>query len=112
MYKMFEIEIRSTRIKPTERDGSLYYYDIRHDEDWDNPVTIEKKVIVNHWGTLVSTVNLDALFESEDYVNITPEQQSLIYEHVDTGEFVDGNQLLCVSPERSKEYDSFTICGS
>lgn len=43
----------SGRIKQAERKPNIYYYDIRHsDEDGFEPVTIEKRVIVNHFATI------------------------------------------------------------
>ncbi len=43
------------RIPSTERDPNLFYYELRHSgSDWSVPVNLEKSVLVNFWGTLVS----------------------------------------------------------
>jgi hypothetical protein len=39
--------------KKAEYPGEYFYYPIRHsDRDWACPATIEKHVLVNHWGMI------------------------------------------------------------
>lgn len=45
----------SEKIIPKENRHNGFYYDLRHgDNDWVTPVTIEKSVVVNYWGTIVT----------------------------------------------------------
>lgn len=94
---MLEIQIKTERVKLDERAASLFYYGIRHsDSDWGKPVTIEPNVVVNFFGTLISTESLDELFKNTDdkYHNLSQKQRQLIYNNADSGEFIDGSLLL------------------
>lgn len=55
-----KVWITDLRIKPSDRINDLYYYDIRDNSEGE-PCSIEDFVMVNHWGTIVSTKNLDHL---------------------------------------------------
>lgn len=65
---------------------SLYMYEVRHDDDGrGDPVQIAKWVMVNHWGTLISSVpiKLDSYkTESNAFRDIDPEKD-WHYEGVD-----------------------------
>ena len=44
-----------TRIPKEERDKTLYYYDVRHDDNCKGEaVMLRPFVMVNHWGTIVT----------------------------------------------------------
>jgi hypothetical protein len=51
-----QIEVfEDLRIPKEKRDPNRYYYELRHaDNDWSCPITVEKAVLVNFWGTLIS----------------------------------------------------------
>lgn len=54
-----DVYITDLRIKKVDRSPNLFYYDLRHsDEDFSVPCTVEDFVIVNHWGTMISTKDL------------------------------------------------------
>jgi len=70
------------RIPAKARDTKLFYYGIRHsDTNLGEPSTIETNVIVNHYGTLVTTKELD--FGDSDYIPLDDEQKCLIVESID-----------------------------
>lgn len=47
--------LEDKRIPKAERDPNKFYYELRHaDNDWSVPITVEKNVLVNFWGTLIS----------------------------------------------------------
>ena len=56
----------------------LYMYEVRHDDDFrGDPVQIGKWVMVNHWGTLISSfsIRLDSYkTENNAFRNIDPEK--------------------------------------
>jgi hypothetical protein len=55
-----------------------FIYDIRHaDDDWDRPVSIEKRVFVNHWGVLISDTKL--LKDDVDFDYLTKREIDAIY---------------------------------
>lgn len=90
----FLVKITILRIKGPEQEPNLFYYHIRHsDSDWGKPISVEKHVLVNHFGTLVSTVSLDFLFEKKEYYTLKPCQRNVIYNN-DNFEFFDGNELF------------------
>jgi|GEM_PF-5624645 len=78
------VHVTSLRIPSDERQEGLFYYDIRHDEeDWCEPVTVEPGVLVNHFGTMVTTKPLT--FSTEfgfQSIEITEEEKEMIYHHI------------------------------
>lgn len=42
------------RIKEADRKPNKYYYELRHGDDWGEPETIEKSVMVNFYGTIIA----------------------------------------------------------
>lgn len=57
--------LRPKDIEPKYKKG-FRIYEIRHSaNDWSTPVTIEKKVYANFWGTLLSNKTLKEEFYSE-----------------------------------------------
>jgi hypothetical protein len=68
-----------SRIPTETKNPELFYYGIRNsDEDLGRPSTIEERVIVNYWGTLVTTKELD--FRGLDYIALNDRQIELIME--------------------------------
>lgn len=75
------------RIPHAERIKGRYYYDIRHDDEGlGNPVTIEKGVLVNHFGTMETLEPIEGINESkftddnwEPYFLSKQEQEDIIY---------------------------------
>ncbi|UYX56048.1 hypothetical protein M3Y14_34265 (plasmid) [Bacillus thuringiensis] len=74
----------SLRIPQEERNSDLYYYDIRHaDCGWCEPATIEPFVMVNHYGTITTTLPLELNdgTESNQYLVLTDEEGNLISQY-------------------------------
>ena len=72
------IEIRVYPHKATRDIGKKqilkykFRYDIRHAETaWDKPITIEKRVWVNFWGTIFTNKSLDKFFNDFSYILLT-----------------------------------------
>ncbi|HBG47613.1 MAG TPA: hypothetical protein DDW94_11595 [Deltaproteobacteria bacterium] len=52
--------LEDTRVFEPDRKAGLHYYECRHGEnDWSQPISIEQSVLVNFWGTLVTTESLN-----------------------------------------------------
>ena len=69
------------RIDPTTIPDGLYVYDIRHDDDsLGDPVTIEAKVLVNRYGSVITTKPIQCIEDNSDrgYVDIA----DLSFEHI------------------------------
>lgn len=76
-----KILIASTcRIQINERKKGVYYYDIRHsDDNGFEPVTVEDKVMVNHF----ATIGLEKPLEfTEDYLTLNDKEKRLILEKI------------------------------
>lgn len=77
------IEVYVTDSRITKRRSGLYHYEIRHDEDW-MPSTIEKRVVVDHYGTVVCRQSLDFLFkgvkQGADYILLNGDEVFSIFE--------------------------------
>ena len=55
------------RIPHEDRNNVLHYYELRHsDDDWSRPATLEKSVIVDFFGTLISKEAI----EVGDYIDL------------------------------------------
>lgn len=63
------------RIPLNERDPRYHYYEIRHDEEWE-PATVEKKVLVNFWGTIATDTDLG--IEGDGYYSLTEDDLEVI----------------------------------
>ena len=63
-------EFIDLRIDPATIPQGKHMYHCRHDDsgDWCTPVTIEKRVIVNFCGTLITDTEID--FKGETYIPI------------------------------------------
>lgn len=54
-FRGIAVEVTRTRPKAEERDPKKFYLDLRHSEtDWTQPVTVERSVWANYWGTIIS----------------------------------------------------------
>ena len=60
------------RIDPTTIPDGLYVYDIRHADDLGDPVTIEARVLVNRYGSVITTKPIQCIEDDPDhgYVDI------------------------------------------
>jgi hypothetical protein len=78
IFRGIDVEVVQARVK--DRDSDRFYYEIRHpDDDWASPATLEEKVAVNFWGTLVSPKKLD--FGEDDYLELSDsEMETLMVE--------------------------------
>lgn len=68
------------RIDPTTIPDGLYVYDIRHADDLGDPVTIEARVLVNRYGSVITTKPIQCIEDDPDhgYVDIA----NLSFEHI------------------------------
>jgi len=72
-YRGIPVQVVQERVK--SRKADLHYYEIRYAPDaWATPATIEEKVAVNFWGTLISPQKLD--FAGDDYVELSDAEMS------------------------------------
>lgn len=58
-----------------------YHYQLRHDDNFDKPCTIEKVVTVNHFGDVILDSPLEKLeddLHQEKYVELSVEDQAMI----------------------------------
>ncbi len=63
--------LEDTRIPAKERDPNLHYYECRHSEsDWSQPCSVEKWVVVNFWGTIITRKSLP-IPSTGDYIDLT-----------------------------------------
>lgn len=68
------------RIDPKTIPDGLYVYDIRHADDLGDPVTIEARVLVNRYGSVITTKPIQCIEDDPDhgYVDIA----DLSFEHI------------------------------
>lgn len=77
------LRITESRVPEKERLPGLFYYEVRHGDDWGRPVTIEKQVLVNFWGTIVASAPLELKDRLEgetmpDYLDLTSKERNLL----------------------------------
>ena len=89
----FKCQIQTASVPKEERLPHLFYYDMRHGENWCKPNTIEKFVGANHCCTLISNVDLSVLFIRQDYYKVNNKMRDIIYNKLDCGAF-DGKELF------------------
>lgn len=53
-----KVYITDLRIRKQDMSKNLYYYDIKYNDE-EMPCSIEQHVLMNHWGTMVSTKNIN-----------------------------------------------------
>lgn len=80
------VQVEQFRIKQEERDPNLFYYDIRHeDNDWGEPCSLEKRVWVNHFGTMATSepISEEAFESAGDYqwISLSEEDKAAMAEH-------------------------------
>lgn len=69
------------RIKNDEQQSGLNYYHIRHDDEGWLPVSVENKVLVNHFGTIISSNKLDMdvmNWNGERYINLSEQEKNTL----------------------------------
>lgn len=76
-----ETYITDLRIKQDERINDLYYYNIRHDDEG-TPCSLEKVVVFDHWGTLVSIKSLDHLLDESNFTELTEKEINDLYKAI------------------------------
>jgi len=92
-----EAYVSDFRLPAKGRFPELFYYDIRHsDTDLGEPSTIEKDVLVNYYGTLVTTKELN--FGDSDYIPLSDEQKQLIMESI-SGIPYSQEEVVCLSSD-------------
>ena len=69
--------ITDERVKKETRRAEYNYYEMRHDDDndWATPVTIERGVLVNFCGTIVSK---EDLLENVKYIELSDDESSFL----------------------------------
>lgn len=70
--------ITNHRIDRTTVPEGFYAYDIRHDEDWGNPCTIEPNILVNHYGTILTNRPVEFEDARDPYVRLQNDQRESI----------------------------------
>jgi len=90
--KAFKLEDFKIEVFEGKRLGQLseetikdkFCYCLRHDDegDWCMPITIEKAVYCNFWGTLVSDKPIPQIQKDGDYINLTNKQQDYIINNI------------------------------
>lgn len=87
-FRGYEGYIVDTRVKKENRKESYFYYDLRHDDDWTDPCTIEDSVFVNHWGTICFKESIDHLLtpwgENRLSTDLTEEEIESIWTAIET----------------------------
>lgn len=82
------VEVTCRRIRQSEEQEGLHYYRIRHtDDDWGQPWSVEKYVLVNHYGTVVTSEPIPYLEETPSesegkrYIELTEDEIQFIFEN-------------------------------
>lgn len=104
MYELMEIEghiclFTDNRIDKTSIPDGLFYYDVRHDDGGDM-CTIEKNVVVNYYGGLISKTEL--LPDGAEYINIEDIEYGYVGDTQSLKEFASQKPqiVLCVNNQR------------
>lgn len=75
VFRGIPVQLVQARVK--NRSPELHYYEIRCPDDaWASPATLEHKVAVNFWGTLISRQALD--FGGDDYLELTDSEMTTL----------------------------------
>ena len=79
LFRGQECYLFTTRINIPNNLTGYFRYDIRHhDYDWTTPLTLEKKVLVDYYGSIFSPVKL--IHGNKDYSILTKKEQSILQE--------------------------------
>lgn len=87
-YKGKNCRITKGRIGNRNVKG-FWFYELRHGDIWSIPLTVEKHVDVNFWGTLITpmplwrTLKSVALTPKNEYIDLTIPEQELFMEAVE-----------------------------
>jgi hypothetical protein len=61
------------------RSTDRFLYHIRHsDDDWDNPITVEPFVGVNHWGSIILLHEIEFASKSDPHITIPKKCRQLL----------------------------------
>lgn len=60
-FRGYEGYVVESRIRSDEKRDDLFYYHLRHGDEWGEPVSLEDYVFVNHWGTICFKESIDHL---------------------------------------------------
>ena len=60
------------RVKRETLPEGIFCYDLRHGDDMGAPVSIENRVVVNHFGTILTAIPFD--FGDSDYLSVDYEK--------------------------------------
>ena len=84
----FKIKIVTTGKGLKVKEGQ-YYYGIRHsDDDCGEPITVEKVVLVNRYGFIISKEPLNKIINAENkYHVLNEEERDTIIRRIDSGWF-------------------------
>lgn len=78
------VQLTDSRIRQEERKEGLYYYNFRDSDNGSSIASLEKHVLVNHFGTLVTTQPIEYLEVDNDdngkWLPISSEEERLICE--------------------------------
>ena len=77
------------RIDPETVPDGLYKYSFRHGDDWSMPCSLEEKVVVNHWGDILTDKPFILPFgEKSSYLSVTEEDWGFLEEEMTAAEFL------------------------
>jgi hypothetical protein len=75
VFRGIPVEIVQARVKA--RSPDRFYYEIRtSNDDWASGATLEEKVSVNFWGTLISPSKIS--FGEDDYLELSDAEMSAL----------------------------------
>lgn len=81
-----------TRIDPDTVPDGMYLYSLRHGDDDSEPLTVEKCVVVNHFGDILTDMPFDGLEnEEEDYIRIREDDWGYVGESITLNEFMQSH---------------------
>ena len=103
-----EVLLSDERIDKETLPEGLYCYDIRHsDNDWDMPVTIEKRVVANWYGSILSKVPIELNSNLENpndpYRRVSEDDFTEKYRGITLSEWMHENRIRVVIVEPMKE---------
>jgi hypothetical protein len=72
----------SENVRPELVPDGWHFYCIRHaDDDWDEPITIERVVVCNRWGMIAFEQALEeSMFDVDGCISLTDEERGLLLE--------------------------------
>lgn len=69
LFRGLFVKILFERVSQKDRSSKMFYYEMRHADDWSQPVSLEKFVFCNFFGTLISSKKI-----SDDTIDLTPDE--------------------------------------